>query len=54
MFEAYIEFMKMYCDMTDEKIFEDALDEYLILANICGERFCAFVLNTAMDGEHYE
>ena len=48
MFDAYIDFMKMYCDMNDEKVFDDALGEYLIFAEICGEGYCDFILNTAM------
>ena len=49
MFDAYIDFMKMYCDMNDEKIFDDALGgipNHRSLKSV--EGYCDFILNTAM------
>ena len=50
MFDAYVDFMEQWYDISDESVYDKIVMEFLDLAGECGEYLHHFILNTAMEG----
>ena len=48
MFNAYVDFMEQYYDISDEEVYDGVVNDYLGLAHECYEYAHDFILNTAM------
>lgn len=48
MFDAYIETLKTWYDITDESTYDMILGDFIELAHICGESVTDFIVNVAM------
>ena len=52
MFNAYVDFMERYYDISDEAAYDDIVFAYFDLAHECGEYIHNFIMNTAMQEQH--
>lgn len=51
MYDAYIETLKFFFDIHDEKLHNELLGAYFDYASACGEGICDFIVNVAMHPE---
>ena len=48
MFDAYVDFMEQWYDISDESVYEKIAMDFFSLASQCEEPLADFILNTAM------
>ena len=48
MFNAYVDFMEQWYDISCESTYCDIVMAYFTMADDCSETVCDFILNTAM------